>query len=281
MNRTALAIGFSLAAGFAAAAIVFNASRPGDEPGPRPVIDADPATYFDQSANTEDRLRALESAVAEERNARLLLEDELLALYAEIEALGGIGAVREDMPAVEETVRQEQFRSMRGDRGVVSAEDRIAQLVDAGFSPDRAEWIVRRESELQMDMMQALYDARRNGTRPDRSLMDPGATLRQELGDAQYGQYLEASGLPTSVAVGAVLEHSPGQRAGLQPGDEIVAYGGERVFNFSDLQNATMATESGRSVVVDIVRDGVPMQVVIESGPIGISNRGWTLPIRR
>jgi S1-C subfamily serine protease len=77
------------------------------------------------------------------------------------------------------------------------------------------------------------------------------------------------------VAVGTVLESSPAQRAGLQPGDEIVAYGGQRVFSYGDLSEQTMGTTAGQSVVVDIRRDGVPMQVVIEAGPIGISNRGY------
>ena len=69
-----------------------------------------------------------------------------------------------------------------------------------------------------------------------------------------------------------MLESSPGQRAGLQPGDQIVAYGGERVFNYNDLGQRTMAAEPGQPVVVDIVRDGIPMQVVIDGGPIGISS---------
>jgi len=75
------------------------------------------------------------------------------------------------------------------------------------------------------------------------------------------------------VAVGTVLESSPGQRAGLQAGDQIVGYGGQRVFSYGELSEQTMTAEPGRSVVVDIVRDGVPMQVVVDAGPIGISNR--------
>ena len=138
-----------------------------------------------------------------------------------------------------------------------------------------------REAELQMEQMQLMFAARQSGERLDRSdiRLDPERALRAEIGDTEYEQYLNAIGRSTSVAVGSVLESSPGQRAGLQSGDEIVAYGGQRVFSYSDLSEQTMATEAGQSVVVDIVRGGVPMQVVIESGPIGISNRGF--PRRR
>ncbi|NIL95259.1 MAG: PDZ domain-containing protein [Woeseiaceae bacterium] len=279
MNKTALTMGISLLAGFAAAAIVFNATRNvAEQPA---LMSTDPGIYFDQSAATEDRIRALEEAVAQERNARMLLEEELQALYAEIEELAGGGGLVAGPQAIEGRVASEQFQEFRRRRSAATGEDRAERLVEAGFTPDRAEWILTRESELQMEQMQAVFEARQTGERPDPSALDPDRSLRQEIGDVEYEQYLEASGRPTSVAVGAVLESSPGQRAGLEPGDEIVAYGGERVFSYSDLAEATMGRESGQSVVVDIVRDGVPMQIVVDSGPIGISNRGFALGVRR
>jgi S1-C subfamily serine protease len=128
-----------------------------------------------------------------------------------------------------------------------------------------------------MEQIQAVYDARQSGEPLDRAAFrfDPDQALRAEIGDAEYEQYLEAYGRSTSVAVGTVLESSPGQRAGLQSGDEIVGYGGQRVFSYNELSSRTMNAQPGQSVVVDIVRDGVPMQVIVEAGPIGISNRGF------
>lgn len=278
MNRTAVAMGISLAAGFAAAAIVFNANRQTSETLPDSGAAVDPGAYFDQSAATEDRIRALEEAVAQERNARLLLEEELQALYGEIDELGGSDPAAGQAAADAEIIEPpREFRNRR----TSDPDARLARLVDSGFSPDRAEWIVRRESELQMQQLEAIFEARQSGEPPDRSLMDTMGTLRQELGDTQYEQYLEAFGEPTSVEVRSVLASSPGQRAGLQPGDEIVAYGGERVFNYSDLNTATMGREMGESVVIDIVRGGVPMQVVVDSGPIGISGRNFGISRRR
>jgi C-terminal processing protease CtpA/Prc len=164
--------------------------------------------------------------------------------------------------------RADRFRA--GD----TTQGRADMLIEAGFAPDRAEWIVQRESELQMDLMRAMFDARQSGERPDRSRLDPDQALRAELGDVEYEQYLEANGRSTAVAVGSVLESSPGQRAGLQSGDQIVGYNGQRVFSYGELSEQTMSATPGRAVVVDIVRDGVPMQVVVDAGPIGISNRG-------
>jgi hypothetical protein len=274
MYVSTFAIAFGLMAAFAALAIVLVAR---DEP----QTAASPADYFDQGAAAENRIRALEVAVAEERNARLLLEEELQALYDEIERLGSSRAPGEEQAA--ETTQPRDSLPDRAERfrGQSSAASRAEWLLNAGFSSDRAAWIANREAELQMEQMQLMFAARQSGERLDRSdiRLDPERALRAEIGDTEYEQYLNAIGRSTSVAVGSVLESSPGQRAGLQSGDEIVAYGGQRVFSYSDLSEQTMATEAGQSVVVDIVRGGVPMQVVIESGPIGISNRGF--PRRR
>ena len=272
MNSRIVVIALSLVAVVAAAAVVISVR----EPLPNESATAIPSSYFDQSAATEDRVFALEAAVAQERNARLLLEEELQALYDELDQIrSGSDEVSEELDAEvqqqREAMRERAERFRAGD----TAQGRADMLIEAGFSPDRAAWIMQRESELQMDSMQAMFDARQSGERPDRSRLDPDQALRAELGDVEYEQYLEANGRSTSVAVGSVLESSPGQRAGLQSGDQIVGYNGQRVFSYGELSEQTMSATPGQSVVVDIVRDGVPMQVVVDAGPIGISNRGF------
>jgi C-terminal processing protease CtpA/Prc len=271
MNNKVIVIAISLVAVIAAAAVVFSVR----EPLPNESATAIPSNYFDQSAATEDRVFALEAAVAAERNARLLLEDEMQALYDELDQIrSGSDEVSEELDAEVQQQREAMRERAERFRAGNTTQGRTDMLIKAGFAPDRAEWIVQRESELQMDSMQAMFDARQSGERPDRSRLDPDQALRAELGDVEYEQYLEANGRSTAVAVGSVLESSPGQRAGLQSGDQIVGYNGQRVFSYGELSEQTMSATPGRAVVVDIVRDGVPMQVVVDAGPIGISNRG-------
>ena len=255
-----------LVTGIAAGAWLLRASAP------VPVSSA----HFDSTAATEDRLAALERAIAEERDARQLLEEELLVLYAEIERLSEpVGLEANESVAVGGT---SEIIEQRSGRFRDDPEGRRDRLIEAGFSPDRAEWIARRESELQMESMQALFEARRSGEpirRSDPSL-NPSAMLRAEIGDAEYEQFLTANGQSTSVRVGAVLESSPGQTAGLQPGDEIIRYDGQRVFNTFELNQQTMQGEPGQSVVMDVMRDGTLVQVVVPRGPIGVTTgRGF------
>jgi len=278
MNKNVIAIGvLFLVAGVAVAMYSFSTQRSERAA----VISGYASDYFDQSAAIDDRIRALEAAVAEERNARQLLEDELQVLYEEIERLSDVRSANdardeEQVAAAEIRERIEVFRQRRSSQ---DGEDDAARLVAAGFTPDRAAWIVQRESELQMEAMQARFDARRSGDPMDPfdSSLNSNSALRAEIGDAEYEQYLQANNRPTAVSVGSILESSPAQRVGLQPGDQIVSYDGSRVFDASDLNQQTMLGEPGESVVVDITRDGIPMQVVMPRGPIGVStgrNRG-------
>ena len=271
MKKIHIAIVASLLAGFAVAAVTLQAiERP-----PEPAASPDAAAHFDQSADTEARIRALEAAVAEERNARQLLEEELLVLFDELDALRAPESetVEPQQPDAEQAAllaRAQESRE-RG-RRLSSSEGRFEALVEAGFSPDRAAWIQRREDELRLEAMQARFDAQRSGDM--QAMFAAGSfsesSLRDELGDAQYEQYLDAFGRSTTVRIGSVIESSPGQLAGLQTGDEIVRYDGRRVFNYGDINNQQLQGEPGQSIVVDIVRDGTPMQIVMPRGPIGI-----------
>ena len=260
-----------LTAGFAAAAIVLNKNEP------EPVSRAGAATggfELNASAPLEQRVKALEAAIAEERVARQLLEEELLAVLAELDSLRELPAAVA-APAVAATepldARRAEFLRERGGAERSTA-DRTAALLEAGFSPDRAAWIQQREDQLRIEAMQARFEAQRAGdmqamfTANSRS----ESMLRAELGDREYEQYLEAYNRPTAITVGSVLESSPGQVAGLQPGDQIVRYDGQRVFSYADINAQQLQGEAGESIVVDILRHDAPMQIVMPRGPIGI-----------
>lgn len=240
---------------------------------------SEPDGYFDANSTTNDRITALEIAVAEERNARQLLEEELLVVLDKLEeleleprpeatarAIEPAGRVERDEIAIRESIRQRRNE-------YYSTERRTQQLVDAGFTPDRAAQIVQRESELQMEALQARYDARQSGERlePGSIRANPDAMLRAEIGDNDYALYLQANNRSTSVGVNNVIPSSPAASVGLQSGDRIVRYGGERVFSVGDLNAQTMQGTPGQNVLVDIERDGVPMQFVLPRGPLGIT----------
>ncbi len=155
--------------------------------------------------------------------------------------------------------------------GAEPAPDRIALLIAAGFSADRAAHVVRRESELRVSAAYEEYVA--SGTvRPLTGSVQnaSAAKLRAEIGDAEYEQYLKALGQPTSVVIGSIEPASAAANAGLLPGDEVVAYGGQRVFNARDLSALSLQRGTGEAVAATVVRDGQALQLYVTGGPLGL-----------
>ena len=232
------------------------------------------------------RLAALESALAREAERRASLEADVARLEEQLGGLAPAGGA--NVPVVAELDEGvvvnpgiEGFRGPAGARFAAmrelrSPENRQNRLIEAGFSPQQAQSLIDREAQVRMDIMNASYEARRQGEpfNPIEIQRESQTELRNELGTDAYERYLEATGQPTSVNVFEVIDNSAGQSAGLQPGDEIVGYNGERVYSLGDLQALTIAGEPGESVAVDIVRDGQPMQVYMPRGPLGITGGG-------
>jgi len=270
MQKIAIAIVVSLLAGFAVAAMVFNSPEIEQAVAPE-------ATDFDSRADINHRLVALENAVSTERQARQMLEEEVFSLYEELELLerpaAGAGAVEAAAVMIEGSIDQRQMREMLRANRRDDSEQRRDALISAGFSESRADWIIQRESELRMEAMQSRYKAMRSGEPMNMGydFASPDFALREEIGDAQYETYLQAHGRSTAVGVGAVFQSSPAHTAGLQTGDEITHYDGARVFNTFDLTRQTMVGDAGENVVVNITREGAPMQVLIPRGPLGIN----------
>jgi len=265
----------SLGAGFALARWL-----PSSEPPAGAIPVAPPGAGFDASLPVTDRLAELERAVAAERGARQLLEEELLYLMDELDRLEaripGDTEVGEGPdagePAATTVAEGPARRVSRSNRQGGRAE----RLVEAGFSPERADWIVQRESRYRMAMLEARHEAQRTGNYEDYNEIRAAEeqAFRDEFGQAEYERYLEGTGRPTSVVVTGVMDTSPAQVAGLQPGDRIVSYGSMRIYSMSDLNRATLAGSPGETVYLQIEREGMPMQVAIPRGPVGITGSG-------
>ena len=273
MNKIILAVAISLLAGMAVGGLITGAR----------MADEAPAAVFTEAVPGEEpgmheRLARLEQIVEEEREARIALEDTLAMVFEELEQLESSRAAgRSSREERESAARTETARTRNDADWMRNYQDRrAARLVEGGFSEDEARRILEQESEAAFKAMQAAWEAQRNGepVDPISSLGNPQSILRDSIGDDAYARYLEAQGQPTAVRVTQVMSGSPGNDAGLQPGDELVSYGGDRVFNVMDLRNLTMQGQPGQDVVIEVDRDGVRMQLTVPAGPIGITGSG-------
>jgi hypothetical protein len=286
MPMKILTVALSLGAGFAAGVLL--TAEPAAEIAAVETLDS--TAHFDSTAPADERIRALEQAVVDERNVRSILEDQLHALMEEIERIDASGprVIASEVAALQSSREQATLDSSRSSErrpGMLEfatsyRDARMNRLVQNGITPERAEWILRRESEARFEALQAEFDARRAGESidPYASILDAQTRLRSDLGDADYENYLQSMGQPTAVMVQEVLASSPANRAGLQAGDQLVSYGGMRVFSMTELRAQAMQGQTGEDVVIEIMRDGTLMQLTMPRGPLGISGIGMRSP---
>ena len=76
----------------------------------------------------------------------------------------------------------------------------------------------------------------------------------------------KALGITSGVAVMEVISDSPGAKAGVQPGDVFVQFGGQPVKDRASLQEFVELLEPGKSYAAEVLRDGetVTLDITLE-----------------
>lgn len=213
-------------------------------------------------------------AVAVRNSAGVADEAELLDIILDLEDLvTDLNARLQDSRRLVTYYEDRDSREREATRGL-SPEQIVERLVDAGMTQDRAEWILDRDAELYRERVAATFSAESYANSWE-------GLLRQELGDADFDAYLRAKGEVPAVQVGAVGETSAAGLAGLRYGDHIRSYDGHRVFDVRELVPLTLRHGSDESVLIDVVRDGQRMQLIVPGGTLDAelsSGRMFTAP---
>ncbi|RDH84655.1 MAG: hypothetical protein DIZ80_04075 [endosymbiont of Galathealinum brachiosum] len=150
-------------------------------------------------------------------------------------------------------------------------------LIASGINPDIAEDILRRMSqqdfrrlELQNMMRRSSSTQRREYSKELRELNSNKITLRSEMGDDAYDQYLYVSGQNNRVKVSSVMAGSPAESSGFQPDDIILYYDDKKILSWPDVRAATMQGEIGSYTSIEIIRDGTQMSLMVPRGTLGV-----------
>ena len=149
-------------------------------------------------------------------------------------------------------------------------------LMAAGVNPDNADEVLRQISQQEFRRLELQDLIRRGGpssaqNRTElRDLNQNKISLRSELGDDTYDQYLFASGQNNRVKVSSVMSGSPAELSGFEKDDVILFYDNKKVLSWPDIRSATFEGEIGSYTSVEILRDGSRMSLMVPRGTLGV-----------
>jgi hypothetical protein len=150
-------------------------------------------------------------------------------------------------------------------------------MINAGVDVTEATRIRQLYEDVEMKKLYLRDQAIRDGTigsedyrNKQNELNNQLASLRDELGEDVYDAYLYAAGQPNRVIVLSALKNSPASQAGIQSGDTILRYDNQRIFSWNDLRTATTQGDLNTTVLVEVMRDGKPLNVYVPRGPLGV-----------
>lgn len=189
-------------------------------------------------------------------------------LLQEAEALQGRAAVAKSLT---------EFMTLDSE----AREQRVFErLLEVGFNSQQVERLRERIETFRLEAIEKEFDNSVDAaTVTSAARLKPmdyvHQRLRQDLGDIDYGKYRRAMNLSTNVPISDVLRRSPAESAGIAVGDAITAYNGQRVFDLFEVDEIARRQATPATVIVELVRDGATLQLVVPRGSLGVVAAPW------
>ncbi len=150
-------------------------------------------------------------------------------------------------------------------------------LIDAGMDVTEAQQLKERFEKQELETLYLRDKAVREGWfgnsryREELTKLEAQTgNLKEELDEESYAAYLFASGQPNRVSVQSVLTGSSADNSGILPGDHILRYDNQRIYNWRDLRNATTQGDINETITIEVTRDNKPIELYLQRGPLGI-----------
>jgi hypothetical protein len=225
----------------------------------------------DTHARAEPGISELNRLLQNEIRARRALQRKLEALERQVAALDRDKMLGTSQEAVEQESGDADHIGLPGQGWF----DQQA-LLDSGMDGSLVSELKSTFERLEMERLYLRDQAAREGwdrerIRNEMQLLESTEDdLRERLGESAYDAYLYASGQTNRVAVSSVLESAQAGQAGIKPGDHIIRYDSQPIYNWMELRSATTSGNIGDSVEVEVDRDGETLQFYLMRGPLGI-----------
>jgi hypothetical protein len=244
-------------------------------PAPPPAVTGNatpppPAAYSPYQPVEPETLAALQQQLQLARASREQLAAELEVLRSRVEELEA-GDTGEDIsptgasdgkPAPDPAVR---------------AVTSVQSLIDTGIAPDQAAWIQARLDEIDLQQLYLRDRATREGWlnkpryhKERRQYLNAVTGLRSDIGDDAYDRMLYALGRANRVVIRDTMVNSTAEQYGLQAGDSIIEYDGQRIFTTNELNTLVTQGDAGIMTLMRVLRNGEVHDLYLPRGPLGI-----------
>ena len=161
----------------------------------------------------------------------------------------------------------------------------MESLLRGGIDSSLAEDIVRRKNSVELKRLELQDRATREKYLNTPRYFDEleqininDVSLREELGDDQYDEYLFSSKQNNRVRISSVMLGSSAEQAGIQKNDIVLNYDNKNMYNWQELKSATAEGSLGEYVAISIYRKGEIFSFSVPRGPLGIQLGATRLP---
>ena len=150
-------------------------------------------------------------------------------------------------------------------------------LIRGGIDQITAEDIVRRKNNFELKRLALQDRATRENYLNSQQYYDElnainqsDVSLRDELGDERYDEYLYTSKQNNRIKISSVMLGSAAEEVGIEKNDVVLSYNNKRMFTWQELKNATTEGSLGEFVSMTIYRAGEQYSFTVPRGPLGI-----------
>lgn len=197
----------------------------------------------------------------QERDLRLALASQLdeLITYSINETLDSSDIANTKNSTTNKIIPENKLIPHDGSKAPIKRWFSEQALFDLGLNESDVEELKWSFEEMQLAILEAKPQQRRKLQ----------AHYRHEMGDDNYDNILYASGHENRVVIEDIPHDSLAIEAGIQVGDVIYSYGGERVFDPSSFYLLTKARSKFSSVDMQVFRSGNLLTLMVSGGVLG------------
>lgn len=153
----------------------------------------------------------------------------------------------------------------------------VQALIDAGISEEQASFLQGRLDDIELQQLYLRDRATREGWlnkpryhKERQQYLNAVTALREEVDDDVYDRLLYALGRANRVVILDTLNNSVAAQYGLQSGDRIIEYAGQRIFNSNEISPLATKGSAGMMTLVRVEREGAIQDIYLPRGPLGI-----------